>query len=194
VVRQPLEDDRGETTHFTVRDRWGNIAACTSTVEHPFGSGIMVKGYGLLLNNELTDFDAVPGGVNEAGPGKRPVSCKTPTILFKNDKPVLTLGSPGGPTIIASVFQTIVNLIDFKMDLKEAIEEPRIFATPGPLISWESGIDMFSKGKLESMGYQFAEVNHVIGNVQAIRIDPETGEMYGAADSSREGTAIGLDE
>jgi gamma-glutamyltranspeptidase / glutathione hydrolase len=191
VVRQPYENESSETTHFTVRDRWGNIVSCTSTVEHPFGSGVMVPGYGILLNNELTDFDAVPGGLNEAGSGKRPVSCKTPTILFKNDEPVLTLGSPGGPTIIASVFQTIVNIIDFKMDLKEAIEEPRIFASPGPLISWESGIDMTSKGKLESMGFQFADTAHIIGNVQAIQINLETKELYGAADSSREGTAIG---
>ncbi|WML49863.1 gamma-glutamyltransferase [Neobacillus sp. PS3-34] len=194
VVRQPDDMEKSETTHFTVVDRWGNIAACTSTVEHPFGSGIMVPGYGLLLNNELTDFDPIPGGVNEPGAGKRPVSCKSPTILFKDEKPVLTLGSPGGPTIIASVFQTIVNIIDFKMDLKEAIEEPRIFATPGSLLSWEAGIDMVSKGELESMGYEFGDTSHVIGNVQAIQIDPDTRELYGAADSSREGTAIGLDD
>lgn len=192
VVRQPDDMEKSETTHFTVVDQWGNIAACTSTVEHPFGSGIMVPGYGVFLNNELTDFDPIPGGVNEPGPGKRPVSCKTPTILFKDGKPVLTLGSPGGPTIIASVFETIINVIDFKMDLKEAIEEPRIFATPGPLISWEAGMDMTAKGELESRGYEFGEHPHVIGNVQAIQISPEG--LYGAADSSREGTALGLDE
>lgn len=194
VVRQPNDMEKSETTHFTVVDRWGNIAACTSTVEHPFGSGIMVPGYGLLLNNELTDFDPIPGGVNEPGPGKRPVSCKSPTILFKDEKPVLTLGSPGGPTIIASVFQTIVNIIDYKMDLKEAIEEPRIFATPGSLLSWEAGMDMMAKGELESMGYEFGDTSHVIGNIQAIQICPDTGELYGAADSSREGTAIGIDD
>ncbi|MDP4171442.1 MAG: gamma-glutamyltransferase, partial [Bacillota bacterium] len=194
IVRQPDDMEKSETTHFTVVDQWGNIVACTSTVEHPFGSGIMVPGYGIFLNNELTDFDPIPGGVNEPGPGKRPVSCKCPTILFKNGRPVLTLGSPGGPTIIASVFQTIINIIDFKMDLKSAIEEPRIFASPGPLISWESGIDMFGKGKLESMGYQFGDEPHVIGNIQAIQIDPDTKELFGAADSSREGTAIGLND
>ncbi|WP_231574963.1 gamma-glutamyltransferase [Bacillus sp. B-jedd] len=193
VIRQPKESERSETTHFTVTDRWGNIAACTSTVEHPFGSGIMVPGYGFLLNNELTDFDAVPGGVNEPEPGKRPVSCKCPTVLFKDGKPVLTLGSPGGPTIIASVFQTIVNIVDFGMDLKDAIEEPRIFSTPGMLLSWEQGIDPLAKGKLESMNFEFGDDPHIIGNVQAIQFNQETGEMYGAADSSREGTAIGID-
>jgi gamma-glutamyltranspeptidase / glutathione hydrolase len=196
VVRQPFEPDkeRSETTHFTVMDKWGNIVACTSTVEHPFGSGIMVKDYGFVLNNELTDFDAVPGGLNEIQPGKRPVSCKTPTIVFKDDEPVLTLGSPGGPTIVGSVFQTIVNVLDFGMDLKEAIEEPRIFNSSGPLIGWEAGISMESKGKMESLGFEFADGPFPIGNVQAIQIDREKGLLYGAADSSREGKAAGLDE
>ncbi|WP_316570132.1 gamma-glutamyltransferase [Neobacillus sp. YIM B06451] len=193
VVRQPNDVEKSETTHFTVADQWGNIVACTSTVEHPFGTGIMVPGYGFFLNNELTDFDAIPGGVNEPGSGKRPVSCKCPTILFKDGKPVLTLGSPGGPTIIASVFQTIVNFIDFGMDLKDAIEEPRIFSTPGMLLSWEEGVDMLAKGKLESMNFEFGDEPHIIGNVQAIQFDQETGMLYGAADSSREGTAIGID-
>ncbi|PWW25512.1 gamma-glutamyltranspeptidase/glutathione hydrolase [Cytobacillus oceanisediminis] len=194
VIRQPDDLEKSETTHFTVVDQWGNIAACTSTVEHPFGSGIMVKGYGFLLNNELTDFDANPGGINEAQPDKRPVSCKSPTILFKNDKPVLTLGSPGGPTIIGSVFQTIINVVDHKMNLKEAIEEPRIFASSGPLIEWEPGISMEAKGELESKGFEFGDEPSRIGNVQAIQIDRENGRLYGAADSSREGKAAGITE
>ncbi|KON89769.1 gamma-glutamyltranspeptidase [Sporosarcina globispora] len=192
IIRQPDDLEKSETTHFTVVDQWGNIAACTSTVEHPFGSGIMVKGYGFLLNNELTDFDANPGGINEPNPDKRPVSCKSPTILFKNGQPVLTLGSPGGPTIIGSVFQTIVNIIDHKMNLKEAIEEPRIFATTGPLIEWEPGISMESKGEMESRGFEFGDAPSRIGNVQAIQIDNEKGRLYGAADSSREGKAAGI--
>ncbi|MBS8266695.1 gamma-glutamyltransferase [Mesobacillus boroniphilus] len=196
VVRQPFEPERerSETTHFTVMDKWGNIVACTSTVEHPFGSGIMVKDYGFVLNNELTDFDAIPGGLNEIKPGKRPVSCKTPTIVFKDDEPVLTLGSPGGPTIVGSVFQTLVNVLDFGMELKEAIEEPRIFNSTGPLIGWEAGISMEAKGELESKGFEFADGPFPLGNVQAIQIDREKGIIHGAADSSREGKATGLDE
>ncbi|WP_407406536.1 gamma-glutamyltransferase [Peribacillus sp.] len=194
VIQQPNDEERSETTHFTVRDRWGNIAACTSTVEHPFGSGIMVSDYGFILNNELTDFDSVPGGMNEVQPNKRPVSCKSPTIIFKDNQPILTLGSPGGPTIISSVVQTIINVLDFKMDLKAAIEEPRIFTPMGPHIEWEAGIDMNSKGHLEGMGFAFNDVPHSIGNVQAIQINPLDGSNYGAADSSREGCAMGLDE
>lgn len=194
IIPQPNDEERSETTHFTVRDRWGNIAACTSTVEHPFGSGIMVSDYGFMLNNELTDFDSIPGGMNEVQPNKRPVSCKSPTIIFKDGEPILTLGSPGGPTIISSVVQTIINVLDLKMDLKAAIEEPRIFTPMGPHIEWESGIDMISKGHLEAMGFAFNEVPHSIGNVQAIQINPADGSSYGAADSSREGCAVGLNE
>ncbi|MFC3885584.1 gamma-glutamyltransferase [Bacillus songklensis] len=196
VVRQPYEPERelSETTHFTVIDRWGNIVACTSTVEHPFGTGIMVKDHGFLLNNELTDFDVIPGGLNEVQPNKRPVSCKSPTIIFKDDEPVLTLGSPGGPTIVGSVFQTIVNVIDFGMDIKEAIEEPRIFCSTSPLIGWEAGMDMNSKGTLEAMGFEFGDQPFPIGNVQAIQIDREKKCLFGAADSSREGKASGLNE
>lgn len=193
VVRQPDDLEKSETTHFTVRDQWGNIAAVTSTVEHPFGSGIFVPDHGFMLNNELTDFDANPGGINEVEPEKRPVSCKSPTILFKDGEPVLTLGSPGGPTIIASVFQTIVNVIDFGMDLKDAVEEPRIFAATGPLVEWEPGISMDAKGELESRGYEFGDNPSRIGNVQAIQIDKKAGKLYGAADSSREGKAVGLE-
>ncbi|WP_210364082.1 gamma-glutamyltransferase [Bacillus sp. REN3] len=196
VVRQPFEPERerSETSHYTVMDKWGNIVACTSTVEHPFGSGIMVDGYGFVLNNEMTDFDAFPGGLNEVKPGKRPVSCKTPTIIFKDDKPVLTLGSPGGPTIVGSVFQTIVNVLDFGMDLKEAIEEPRIFNSTGPLIGWEAGISMEAKGEMESKGFEFAEGPFPLGNVQAIQIDHEKGFLHAATDSSREGKAAGINE
>lgn len=194
VVRQPGEPELSETTHFTVQDRWGNIVACTSTVEHPFGSGIMVPEYGFMLNNELTDFDSIPGGMNQVEPGKRPVSCKSPTIIFKDGKPVLTLGSPGGPTIISSVSQTIINVLDFNMNLKEAIEEPRIFTPMGPHIEWEAGMDMLAKGRLESMGFAFNEVPHPIGNIQGIQINQNDGSLFGAADSSREGKATGLDE
>ncbi|MDQ0217981.1 gamma-glutamyltransferase [Peribacillus cavernae] len=194
VIRQPEDPELSETTHFTVQDRWGNIVACTSTVEHPFGSGIMVPEYGFMLNNELTDFDSVPGGMNQVEPEKRPVSFKSPTIIFKNDLPVLTLGSPGGPTILSSVSQTIINVIDYNMNLKDAIEEPRIFTPMGPHIEWEKGMDMQSKGHLESMGFAFNDVPHIIGNVQGIQIDPDNGTLFGAADSSREGKATGLNE
>ena len=121
-------------------DRWGNLVSYTTTIEQLFGSGIMVPEYGILLNNELTDFDAVPGGPNEVRPFKRPMSSMTPTIVFRNGKPVMTVGSPGGPTIIASVFQVIFNKLEYGMPLKAAIEEPRIYSNLYPDIRWEEGV------------------------------------------------------
>ncbi|CAH0344536.1 gamma-glutamyltransferase [Bacillus sp. CECT 9360] len=182
----------GETTHFTAVDRWGNIAACTSSIEHVMGSGIMVPGYGFLLNNDLTDFYPEPGHNNSIEPKKYPVSAKTPTFVFKDGKPVLTLGSPGGPTIVASVAQVLIHLIDYKMDLKDAIEEPRIYNSTAPLVWWEEGLDQSAKNKLEQMGFEFPELAKPIGNVQAILIDQDHGDLYGAADSTRPGSAIGL--
>ncbi|RSD26658.1 gamma-glutamyltransferase [Mesobacillus subterraneus] len=182
----------GETTHFTAVDKWGNVAACTSSIEHVMGSGIMVPGYGFLLNNDLTDFYPEPNHINSIESGKSPVSTKTPTIVFKEGKPVLTVGSPGGPTIIASVAQMIINIMDYHMDLKDAIEEPRIYNSTGPFIWWEEGMDEQAKIKLEDMGFEFLERAKPIGNVQAILIDQEEGKLYGAADSSRPGAAIGL--
>lgn len=182
----------GETTHFTAVDKWGNVAACTSSIEHVMGSGIMVPGYGFLLNNDLTDFYPEPEHINSIEAKKHPVSTKTPTIIFKDGKPVMTLGSPGGPTIIASVAQTIINVLDYHMDLKEAIEEPRIYNSTGPYIWWEEGMDKDAKTKLEEMGFQFLEKEKPIGNVQAILINQDQGKLYGAADSTRPGAAIGL--
>ncbi|PTM54786.1 gamma-glutamyltransferase [Desmospora activa] len=187
-------DDRpiGETTHFTVADRWGNVVSYTTTIEQLFGTGIMAEGTGIMLNNELTDFDARPGGPNEVQPGKRPMSSMTPTLVFKDGKPVMALGSPGGATIIASVAQTILNVLVYDMDLKEAIEEPRIYTNAYPNIRWEVGIPAAVRADLEARGHRFDAAPQEIGNVNAIWIEPKTGRYYGAADSSREGTAIGI--
>ncbi|OLN21575.1 gamma-glutamyltransferase [Domibacillus antri] len=181
-----------ETTHFIAVDKEGNIAACTSSLEHFFGSGIMVPEYGFLLNNDMTDFDPDPAGINAVEPGKYPVSMKTPTIVFKDGHPVLTLGSPGGPTIPASVLQTMIHILDYGMDVKDAIEEPRIYNGTGPLIWQEEGIPDQAKRKLEQMNYQFDSIALSIGNVQAILIHTLTGELYGACDSSRPGIPVAV--
>src|SRR5690625_5155438 len=105
------------------------MVSYTTTIEQVFGSGIMVPDYGIMLNNELTDFDATPGGANQVEPNKTPLSSMSPTIVLKDGKPYMTVGSPGGTTIITSVAQTILNVIGYDMDLKDAIEEPRIFTS-----------------------------------------------------------------
>jgi gamma-glutamyltranspeptidase / glutathione hydrolase len=191
-VEQNDEKAIGQTTHFAVADKWGNIVTFTTTIEQLFGTGIMVPEYGIMLNNELTDFDAVPGGSNEVQPNKRPLSSMSPTMLLKDGKPFLSVGSPGGPTIITSVLQTILNVVDYDMDLQAAIEEPRIYSNQYPNIRWEQGIPDPVRDRLKQMGHRWNAAPGEIGNVQAIMLDPDSGLYYGAADSSREGSAIGL--
>lgn len=198
VVEQVVEqvndvEEGGETTHFTVADRWGNLVSYTTTIEQLFGSGIMVPQYGVMLNNELTDFDAVPGGANEVQPNKRPLSSMTPTIVLRDDQPFMTVGSPGGTTIITSVMQTIVNVIGYKMELKDAIEEPRIYSNVYPNIRWEYGIPFHVREDLQERGHAWEQDPKEMGNVNSILLD-EDGLFIGAADSTREGTAIGLSE
>lgn len=191
-----------DTTHFTAVDRWGNIAACTSSIERIFGSGIIVPGYGFLLNNDLTDFKPEPGGgtANELGAHKQAVSSKTPTIVFHGGKPFFTLGSPGAATIVASVAQVILNVLEYKMDLGRAIAEPRIYNTPDLAVQWEDGINDEAMEKLEDLGYEVdrsyksVTADFRIGDVQAILIDQLNGMIYGAADSPRPGAAKGVTE
>lgn len=186
------ESETSQTTHYTVRDKWGNLVACTTTIEDVFGSGLMVPGFGFILNNEMTDFDFVPGGANEVQPGKRPRSSMTPTIVFKDGKPIFSVGSPGGARIITTVMQVIMNMIDHGMSVQEAINAPRIFSSSYPTVQWEAGIAEHVKRELELRGHKMAENPIVMGSVQSIVIDIETGKLYGGADPRREGTVIGV--
>ncbi len=193
AVAQPENTQYGETTHFTVADKYGNVVSYTTTIEQLFGSGIMVPGYGIVLNNELTDFDAVPGGANEVQPYKRPLSSMTPTIVYEDGKPVLTVGSPGGPTIITSVLQTILYAIEYDMDLKSAVEEPRIYTNSLTSYRYEDGVPADVRAHLNGMGHRFGQAPVTIGNVQSIQIDHENGTFLGVADSSRSGSAAGIE-
>ncbi|NLG87250.1 MAG: gamma-glutamyltransferase, partial [Firmicutes bacterium] len=188
----PAVDFPGETTHFTVRDQWGNIVSYTTTIEDVFGSGMMVPGYGFMLNNEMTDFDFTPGGANEVAPGKRPRSSMTPTIVFKDGVPVFSVGSPGGSTIITTVLQVVMNLIDHKLPVQEAIDAPRIFSSSYPNVRWEAGLPEAVREELTQRGHKFEDQPSVIGSVQSIVVDLETGKLYGGADNRREGTVIGV--
>ena len=116
------------TTNLTVADKWGNVVEYTLTIEQTGGSGMVVPGHGFLLNNELTDFSTVYDAAdpNRIQPGKRPRSSMSPTIVLKDGKPFLALGSPGGSTIITTVLQMLVNRIDLGMTIEEAIAAPRI--------------------------------------------------------------------
>lgn len=205
---------RGEsphTTHFSIVDRWGNVVSYTSTIEFTWGSGITVPGYGFLLNNELTDFNFVPAvdaagnpGANDAAPGKRPRSSMAPTLLFRDGKPVAAYGSPGGATIINSVLNLTLNLVDHGMTLPQAIAAPRLSVTHATgKVSCEGGQDFMrprfsiaSQDALRELGHAgLGEAGtdgcvDTIGSVQAVAIELATGMHHGAADPRREGTVI----
>ena len=124
------------TTHYSVVDSSGNAVSNTYTLNFPYGVGLVAEGTGVLLNNELDDFTAAPGASNafglvgfEAnlpGPGKRPLSSMSPTIVLKDGKPVLVTGSPGGSRIISAVLQVVVDVLDYKMDVAAAVAAPRV--------------------------------------------------------------------
>ncbi|MEQ1593093.1 MAG: gamma-glutamyltransferase [Thiobacillaceae bacterium] len=209
----PSEVEKGlHTTHFSIVDHWGNIVSYTSTIENTWGSGITVPSYGFLLNNELTDFNFVPAanrttgnpGANDIAPHKRPRSSMAPMMLFKGKKPFAAYGSPGGSTIINSVLNTTLNLIDHHMSLQQAIDAPRLSVTDAAGTVSCEGIAPFMQARfsiptqdaLRALGHQsFGErgshaCTATIGSVQGIAIDLKTGIQYGAADQRREGTVI----
>ncbi|MFY0780878.1 gamma-glutamyltransferase [Peribacillus simplex] len=182
----------GQTTHFSVMDKWGNMVAYTTTIEQVFGSGIMVPDYGFMLNNEMTDFDATPGGVNQVEPRKRPRSSMSPTFVLKDGNPFMAIGSPGGATIIASVSETIMNVLDHQMLIQDAILAPRVYSAGYPTVRWEPGIEQNTRLELMAKGHVYEEKPQHIGNVQAVIFDYEKGKMYGGADNTREGTVQGV--
>ncbi len=177
----PLPFEGDQTTHFSVIDAQGNAVANTYTLNHSYGSHIVAGGTGILLNNEMDDFAARPGAPNSYGllggeanaiaPGKRPLSSMTPTILLRDGQPVLAVGSPGGSRIITIVLQTIVNLVDHRMNLAAAVYAPRIHHQWQPdLLSAETGISPDTIRLLEGMGHK-VEASRAAGSVQAIRRD-----------------------
>ena len=197
AVSSPGLQKGRNTTHFTIIDRQGNIVSYTSTIESAWGSGLMVPGYGFLLNNELTDFNFSPTanaapdnfnpGANDVAPTKRPRSSMAPTILFKDGKPVAAYGSPGGATIIDSVVNITVNLIDHGMDIQEAVDAPRIAQTSANgSLRREIGFSEPALNALETLGHKLYEPE-AIGSVQGIVIDQRRGLQYGAADRRRVG-------
>src|SRR5919107_1054881 len=183
-------DDHG-TTHLTVADRWGNVVAYTLTIEQTGGSGITVPGRGFLLNNELTDFNFVPNtaGVpdpNLPGPGRRPRSSMSPTIVTNGFRPVLALGSPGGATIITTVTQVLTERVDRRLPIGAAIAAPRISSRNGARTDAEPAIVDGPLGAgLRAMGHQLATVQE-LGAATAIRL-LRNHRFVAAAEPTRRG-------
>src|SRR5438093_1726851 len=150
------------TTHLTVADRWGNIVSYTFTIEQIGGSGMVVPGRGFLLNNELTDFEPTPGLANSPGPGKRPRSSMSPSIVFSGNRPVLALGSPGGSTIITTVLQLLINQVDFGMSLPDAIAAPRASQRNTALTTAEPAfLSSPEAAGLQALGQKFTSTDEI---------------------------------
>jgi gamma-glutamyltranspeptidase/glutathione hydrolase len=183
--------DMPSTTHFVVVDDAGNVASMTSSIENGFGSRLMTGGF--LLNNQLTDFSFAPeedgrAVANRVEPGKRPRSSMSPTIILRDGKPVFALGSPGGSSIIPYVAKTIVALVDWKMDISQAIALPHLTNRFGTY-DVEAGTSAVSLVKdLEALGYKTA-VKEQNSGLQGVAIT--ANGIDGGADPRREGIAVG---
>ena len=189
-----------ETTHYSVVDKDGSAVSVTTTINSGYGSGITVTGAGFILNNEMDDFSSKPGVPNMFGllgneanaiqPSKRPLSSMTPSIILKDNKPFLILGTPGGSTIITTVLQNFLNVTLHDMTIKEAIDAPRFHSQWMPdLIEYEkNGLSKNIIKQLEEMGHSL-DLRGNIGEANGIMID-ENG-FWGGADKRGENTAVG---
>ncbi|WP_312076231.1 gamma-glutamyltransferase [Chryseobacterium sp.] len=189
IVSLPKEST--ETTHISVIDKDGNAAAVTTTLNGLYGSKVVVSGAGFFLNNEMDDFSvkpgvpnmfgAVGGKANEIQPGKRMLSSMTPTIVMKNGKPFMVVGTPGGTTIPTSVFQSIVNVVDFKLNANLAVNSPKFHHQWLPeWVAYEKNFPESTVKKLESLGYKY-EIWGQLGRTEMILVD-ENGEIHAVAD------------
>ena len=201
---RPAGYESEETTHFTVVDGEGNAVANTYTLNNSYGSAAMAKGTGMLLNDEMDDFAAKPGTPNLYGliqgernavaPRKRPLSAMTPTIVLRKDGSLwFTVGSPGGPTIINTVLCVITNVIDYEMNIQQAIDAPRIHHQwlPDELAGEPFGLSGDTQRALTSRGHTLAKQRY-LGDAEGIMIEEKTGMRLGATDPRRsDGLAVG---
>lgn len=191
---QVLILDTANTTHHSHIDQEGNIVAMTQSLGDGFGSAMVVPGWGVVMNNAMKLFDPRPGKPNSIAANKKMLSSMSPTIVLKDGKPFMALGSPSGTRIINAVLETIINVIDFDMPLQEAIEAPR-FHWSGEEFEVESRIPQEVRKALEARGHKplvKKDWDPWFGAVQAVLIDPATGAIYGVADPRRDGAAAGV--
>ena len=184
-----LNNESHETTHFSIADFDGNVVSSTYTLNSTFGSGVVIKGTGILMNNEMDDFSAAPGMPNQFGllgaeaneitPGKRPLSSMTPTIVMKDGELFFTTGSPGGSRIISAVLQSILNIVDFNMNLEQATHAQRIHHQWQPdALEVEFSIDDGIRNDLELMGYDI-KITAPLTCIQTIMYQDNEFSGYG---------------
>ncbi len=197
----PAGSEGTNTTHYNIVDDEGNAVSVTYTLNNGYGSGVTVPGAGFLLNDEMDDFSAKPGSPNMFGlvqgeanaiaPGKRPLSSMMPTIILKDGKPFLVLGAPGGPVIITAILQVILNVIDFGMNVQDAVDFPRVHQQWKPdRLDVEMGVSPDTIALLQRMGYAVEVGNpQVTARVEAIEISD--GSLQGGHDGRGMGKAEG---
>ncbi len=199
-VAAPMREP-ANTTHYSVVDAEGNAVAVTTTLNDSFGSRVTAEGLGFLLNDEMDDFASKPGvpnlygliqgPANAIGPGKRPLSAMTPTIVVKDGKLLLVLGSPGGPTIITTVANILMGVVDFGLDIQESVNAPRFHHQWLPdQILVEDRLSPDTMNLLRAKGHTL-KVRHFWGDGECILVDPQTGERLGASDGRNNGKAVG---
>ncbi|MGC2111646.1 MAG: gamma-glutamyltransferase [Candidatus Korobacteraceae bacterium] len=198
-VREPEH-----TTHYSVVDPEGNAVSVTTTLNDAFGSRVTAEGLGFLLNNEMDDFTTKPGVPNMYGliqgpanavsPDKRPLSAMTPTIVLKNGKLFLVLGSPGGPTIITTVANVLMGVVDYGLNIQQAVNAPRFHDQwmPDQIEVEAVGISPDTIGILEHMGHKIKMSRGYWGDAECIAVDDKTGELLGASDGRNQGKALGF--
>jgi gamma-glutamyltranspeptidase / glutathione hydrolase len=186
MPRAPPGDNEGGTSHLSIVAPNGDAVAMTTTIESGFGSRIMVRGF--LLNNELTDFDFVPGGPNEPGARKRPRSSMAPTLVFRGGELQLVVGSPGGSAIIDYVAKTLVAVLDWRLDIQAAIDVPNFGSRSGPL-EIEAGSSLQALAKPLAARGHVVHFHDLVSGIQGIERVP--GGWRGGADARREGVAKG---
>ncbi len=207
---QPLANHESQhTTHYSVVDAEGNAVAVTTTINDWFGSRVTAEGLGFLMNDEMDDFSAKPGApnsdgliqgaANAIGPGKRPLSSMTPTIVVHDGKTFLVLGSPGSSKIITTVANVLIGVVDYGMNIQEAVDAPRFHNQWLPdVLNVEQWFSPDTVQRLQTMGYNVefglhdgADVSPYWSDAECIAVDPKTGERLGASDYRENGKAIG---
>lgn len=190
----PFRFEPSDTTHFSVADREGNVVSITQTISSFFGSGVVPEGTGVVLNCQMRGFTLGKGKKNSVQGGKKPLSSMSPTIILKDGRPFAAIGTPGGNRIISTMVQIISNLIDFKMDLVDAIDAPRCYNDVPNLFQYEERIQDEVVQTLVENGQPVKKLkayDRYVGGVQGIRFSQQEESMIGAADPRRDGMAAG---
>lgn len=190
----PSKYESGSTTSLSVMDKNGNMVAITKSINYFFGSGVVVPGTGILMNNHMDDFVPKPGSANSIEPGKRPLSSMSPTLVLDPEgKPFMTIGSPGATRIIGAVAEVISNVVDHKMSIQQATMAPRFFRMQSGDYNLEGRVSVNTKNALEKMGHKVmvrGDWDAFFGGVHAVQYDRSKKVLFGGADPRRDGQAV----